>query len=318
MKKILITGGAGFIGLSLTKRLLKSYEIHIIDNFDRGKKDGEFKRIIKNKNIKVIKFDLSKKININHQYYCIFHLAAIVGVDNVISKPYDVLNKNILFLQNILEFSKKQKKLKKFFFFSTSEVYSGSIKSKLIKFPTSEEQIITLPKLIDKRSTYLLSKIYGESLCLHSQVPCLIVRPHNIYGPRMGFSHVIPQLAYKVLNEKKRVLVFNPLHKRTFCFIDDFIEALMLLMVKNKLKHNIYNIGNQHNEINMHDLAKKIVRYYGLKNKICVKKINNSSPKRRVPSILRLKKDINFLNSFSLDQGLKKTLAWYKNHYQKG
>ena len=90
-EKVLVIGGAGFIGLSLTKRLSDKYEVHIIDNFQRGKKDLEFKRIIK-KNIKLIKFDVSKKLRINHQYNYIFHLAAIVG-KNVISKPYDVLKK---------------------------------------------------------------------------------------------------------------------------------------------------------------------------------------------------------------------------------
>ena len=94
MKKVLVIGGAGFIGLSLTKRLSDKYEVHIIDNFQRGKKDLEFKRIIKKKNIKLIKFDVSKKLRINHQYNYIFHLAAIVGVKNVISKPYDVLKKH--------------------------------------------------------------------------------------------------------------------------------------------------------------------------------------------------------------------------------
>ena len=236
MKKILIIGGAGFIGLSLTKRLSRQYEIHIVDNFQRGKMDSELRNIIKEKNVKLIKFDVSKKLRIKNQYCYIFHLAAIVGVKNVIKNPYEVLKKNVFFLQNVIDFAKEQKKLKKFFFFSTSEIYSGSIKSNLIKFPTPEEQIITIPKLTDKRSSYLLSKIYGESLCLHSSIPSIIVRPHNIYGPRMGHSHVIPEIAKKVLNTKKPVVVFNPNHKRTFCFIDDFITALILLMKKKKIK----------------------------------------------------------------------------------
>ena len=121
----------------------------------------------------------------------------------------------------------------------------------------------------------------------------------------MGHSHVIPEIAKKVLSNKKSIIVFNPNHKRTFCFIDDFITALILLMKKQKLKHNIFNIGNKYNEINMYNLALKIIKYYGLKNKIKKKEINNSSPKRRIPDITRLERSIKFSNKFTLDQGLE-------------
>ena len=300
MKKILITGAAGFIGLALTKKLSNSFKIDLIDNFSRGKKDREFKKILKNKNIRLIKHDLYKDLKINIQYDYIFHLAAIVGVENVLLKPFDVLLNNFKFLENILKFSKKQKKLQKLFFFSTSEVYAGSIKSKLIKFPTPENQVLTLPNLSDKRSSYLLSKIYGESMCLHSGLPVIIVRPHNIYGPRMGFAHVIPQLAEKVLN-KEEFIVFNSKHKRTFCFIDDFVNYLILLMHKKKLKHNIFNIGNNKEEIRIINLAKKIMKYYKIEKKIISKTI-------------RLKNEVEIKKITNLDEGLSKTLNWYKNY----
>lgn len=311
MKKILITGGAGFIGLALAKRIAKICNVDLIDNFSRGKKDREFKEVLKNKNINFISHNLMFPIKIKKQYDIIFHLAAIVGVENVSSNPYKVLTFNHIFLENVIQFSKKQKKLKKFFFFSTSEIYAGSILSKIIKFPTPENQFLTLPDISDKRSTYLLSKIYGESLCIHSGLPVVIVRPHNIYGPRMGLDHVIPQLAYKFFH-KKEVIVFNPRHRRTFCYIDDFIDALLLLMNKTKLNYKVYNIGNTNEEIQIIDLAKKIMKFTNKRKKLTKVDLNNSSPTRRVPNIKRIQLETNFKTKIKLDAGLLKTLNWYK------
>jgi len=315
MKKILITGGAGFIGLALAKKLVKKNFVDLIDNFSRGKKDEDFFRILKNKNVNFINHNLNNELHLEKQYDVIFHLAAIVGVENVSSDPFKVLTYNHKFLENIIKFSKNQKRLKKFFFFSTSEIYAGSIFSKLIKFPTPESQTITLPNLADKRSTYLLSKIYGESLCMHSGLPVVIVRPHNIYGPRMGFDHVIPQLAYKFLYENK-VKIFNPSHKRTFCYIDDFIESLILLMKKKRLTHNIFNIGNPFEEIKIIDLAKKIMKYTKSNKKLYLVSLKNSSPIKRIPDIKRLKKETRFKNKINLDLGLIKTIEWYKKNFK--
>lgn len=315
MKRILITGAAGFIGLNLAKKLNGEHKVDLIDNFYRGKKDEEFKKIIKKKNVNFINCDLSKKINIKKQYDYIFHLASIVGVQNVISKPYEVLKSNIILLENLIDFSYKQKRLKRIFFFSTSEVYADSIKSKTIKFPTPENQMLTISDLSNNRSTYSLSKIYGEALCLHSGLPFIIVRPHNIYGPRMGFAHVIPQLTKKIF-KNKRIVVFNPKHRRTFFYIDDLVNILILLMNKKKLKHKIYNIGNQKDEISILNLLKKIMSKTSIRKKIIQKKINNSSPKRRIPKISRLKDEFKIKNLTSLDKGLDHTLNWYKEYFK--
>ena len=118
-RKVLITGGAGFIGFHLAKKLQKQgFIIHIIDNLSRGKFDNEFKNFIKKKNIFFIKHDLTKKkIPLTSKnYYLIFHFAAIVGVANVVNKPFEVLTKNVLTLKNLIDFAKTQKNWGDLFF----------------------------------------------------------------------------------------------------------------------------------------------------------------------------------------------------------
>ncbi len=245
MKTVLITGGSGFIGLHLAKFLLKKkYTVHVLDDFSRGLNDADFKEVLPNKSFKLYKLNLlKKKLNINFQYNYIFHLAAIVGVSNVIKSPYKVLTNNILILEKVIEFAKKQKKLKRFFFSSSSEVYADSIKYKFAKIPTDEKVTLVIKNLENKRSSYFISKIYGEMMCFHSGLPITIIRPHNIYGPRMGMSHVIPELLKRCyfLEDKKKLGVYSPSHKRTFCYIDDAIQMIFKIMNKKKVKE-IYTI----------------------------------------------------------------------------
>ena len=196
----------------------------------------------------------------------IFNFAAIVGVQNVSSNPSKVLEKNILIQIASIKIAQSQLKLKKFIFSSTSEVYSGSLNYNLLKFPTPEDNLLCLHNLNNSRSTYMLSKIYGEALCSFANVPFAIVRLHNIYGPRMGMQHVIPQWIKKIeKNTKKQLfLIENENHSRTFCFIDDAVEMLVKLAFSNK-KNIIVNVGNSKPEVKIKDLIHIIFKIMGVK-----------------------------------------------------
>jgi len=317
MKKILIIGGAGFIGLHLAKKIIHlNYKVDIVDNFYRGSFDLELKNSLKHKNLKLLKIDLLKNNSekkIKNDYYAIFHLAAIVGVKNVINRPYSVLFDNLNLTTKAITIAKKQKKLNKFFFASTSEIYSKSIEKLNSKIPTPENVDLLITDPSDKRSTYFLSKIYGESLVHHSKLPFIIFRPHNIYGPRMGQSHVIPEIVLKFLKAKKNITAFSASHTRSFCYIDDAVDQLVFLL-KSKIVNNTFNLGNQKEEITISYLIKKIKHKMGKKNvKINFKKDNHGSQNRRCPNMLKLKSFYNFKLT-TLELGLDKTIQWYTDY----
>ncbi len=315
--KILITGGAGFIGYHLAKKLAElGFEILIIDNFVRGKFDNDFKKLLRTKNIKFKKTNLENEIKIKKKdFNYIFHLAAIVGVDNVLQQPSVVLESNIKLLFNCLKFAKTQKKLKRFFFISTSEVYAGTLKKNLLKFPTKENSVICLNELSNKRDTYMLSKIYGEALTHSANLPYSILRPHNIFGPRMGMSHVIPEITKKILSKNKFLNVYNPKHTRSFCFIDDAVEMIIKIMKTKKTVNRTYNIGDSRKEIKINTLVKKILKILNKKKKLILIKENyKNSPKRRVPSMSKLFSDINFKLKSSFDKNLSRTIQWYQEN----
>ena len=319
--KVLITGGAGFIGLHLADFLYKNnHTVDLLDNFSRGQLDVQIKQLTKNSEINIINVDLREINNLNKldtDYDLIFHFAAILGVQNVLEKPYEVLNYNMLLTANALSIAKKQKSLECFIFSSTSEVYAGSLEKNLLEIPTKEDSIIVLSDSKKPRTSYMLSKIYGEAMCIHSDVPYLIIRPHNIYGPRMGMAHVVPQLIEKAYKENSngKLNVYSLEHTRTFCYVTDAIEQIYALIINKKSRNNVYNIGSQFPEITIEELSKKIIKLIGKKLTLNSLGTSEGSPIRRCPDMSYTIAMTNYKGKTSIDEGLRLTYNWYKENY---
>ena len=238
-----------------------------------------------------------------------------MGVKNVVSNPYDVLHKNVVMTINAINFAKKNKKLKRFIFFSTSEVYSGSIGTNFFKIPTEESTKICLNEFSDRRSTYMLSKIYGESLCHHSQLNYTILRPHNFYGPRMGMSHVIPEKLKEITKkENKKIKVFSPNNTRTFIYIVDAIEIINKLSFKKNTNKKTFNIGNEKPEYKILDLVKLCMKVVGIKKEIILSK-DKDKILRRAPSLKYINKFVKYKKKFDLESGVIQTYLWYKKYF---
>jgi nucleoside-diphosphate-sugar epimerase len=316
LKKVLITGGAGFIGYHLAIKLLEDdYQIDLLDNFSRGVNDAHLVKLAKNERINCINFDLSQsgKISqLDQDYSYVYHLAAVIGVQHVLKAPYEVLTKNFILLQNALEISRQQKKLERFVFASTSEVYAGTLNHYGLKFPTPETTPLTISNLQQARTSYMLSKIYGEAMCQHSELPVTIIRPHNFYGPRMGLSHVIPELMKKAIRSDNGLVdVYSVKHKRTFCYIGDAVEIIQLLAESVNTIGKVFNVGNDDEEITMGELAKKVIDLTGKDVAINPMPATPGSPERRCPSITKLKEAISYVKQYPLEKGLQETFDWY-------
>jgi len=313
---VLITGGAGFIGYHLANKLLESnYQIDILDNFSRGVNDTQLSNLAKNKNISLINADLlpsGTADKFDRDYTYIYHLAAVIGVQHVLKSPYDVLEKNFILLKNAFKIARKQKKLERFIFASTSEVYAGTLSHYGLSFPTPESTPLTISNLQEARTSYMLSKIYGEAMCQHSELPFTIIRPHNFYGPRMGLSHVIPELMKKVIEANNGLVdVYSVKHKRTFCYIGDAVEIIQLLAESINAIGKVFNVGNDDEEITMGELAKIIIDLIGKDVDINSMPSTPGSPERRFPSITKLKEIVIYKKKYPLEKGLKETFSWY-------
>jgi nucleoside-diphosphate-sugar epimerase len=301
----------------LGNRLLDlGYKVDLADNFARGVKDSFLIDLSKKNGANLFDTDLLKKDDLqkfDKDYDLIFHLAAIIGVQYVLKSPFDVLSKNVELLQNIIDFGKLQSNLKKLVFTSTSEIYAGTLKYFSMKIPTPEDTPLTITDLSENRTSYMLSKIYGEALCLHSGLPITIVRPHNFYGPRMGLSHVIPELLKKAYFCKHKSLeVFSPGHKRTFCYIDDAVEMIRLLAECENTASQAYNIGNESPEISIEEAARTIIKTVGKDLTIIPQSVTAGSPARRCPDMSKTLSATGFKSKIDLTAGVQKTFDWYK------
>lgn len=313
--KILITGGAGFIGSYLSNKLSNYNEIHVVDNSIRG----DYSRLndgIKIFNIDLTEMDQLKKLDNNYDF--IFHLAAINGTDNFYNNHHKVFEVGVKSILNIYDHFKNQNS--KIITASSAEVYQTPD-----IIPTDEKIQCIIPDITNHRYSYGGSKIFSELLVFNYGIDyfksSIIFRPHNIYGPNMGYKHVIPQLIEKIkraISEKNRSiqLIGDGSETRAFCYIDDLINGLEIL-IKDGVDKNVYHIGNDY-EISIYDLLKKIIKIMGVNIDIVKgENTHEGGTNKRCPDISKIKK-LGYNPKIDLDQGLNLTIQWYldnENNY---
>lgn len=318
MRQALVTGGLGFIGFHLSRRLIaEGFEVHAVDNSERGDVDAAVEALMATERYRLIHADLTRPgetERLTGDYELVFHLAAIVGVGNVVRQPYRVLRGNMVALTTMLEWSARQRKLHRFVFPSTSEVYAGTLEAFGMKIPTPEDTPLAITDLGRPRTSYMLSKIYGEALCRHSGVPVTIVRPHNVYGPRMGMAHVVPELLERAHRAPKggELTVFSPTHRRTFCYIEDAVELLLRLALAPAAADGTFNLGSPDEETSMADLAAMVVRIVDKPLEIVAGPDTEGSPARRRPELSRALAITSHTPRVPLSEGLQRCYAWYR------
>jgi len=324
-KRVLITGGAGFIGFHLASQLSnqKKYHITILDNFERGGYDDKgLKKLSEKKNIHFIEGDVTnprvfEKLN-NLDY--IYHFAAINGTENFYSIPDKVLKVGVMGTLNILDWFVKQEK-GKLLFSSSSETYAGALNLLKDKFPipTPEEVPLIIDDVKNVRWSYGAGKILGE-VAMHSYAKAhnleefTIIRYHNIYGERMGFEHVIPQFIGRIEKKEDPFKIYGGLETRSFCYREDGIKATQLVMEDPRTNKQIIHIGRDDQEIKIIDLAKKLFEVAGVNPKIEIQPSPEGCVMRRCPDTTKLQQ-LGFSPKISLEEGLKKTYEWYKNKF---
>lgn len=323
--KIIITGGAGFIGGHLAKRLLENdgVRVDLLDNFSRAVHDPFLDELKANPNVRLIERDLlvhGSLDDLDDDYTHVVHFAAIVGVAHVLKKPYEVLRKNEAMTFAALDLAHRQKALQRFVFASTSEIVAGTLLQYGIEVPTPETTPICMPDPSDVRHTYLLSKLYGEALCHHSGLPFTCVRPHNVYGPRMGLVHVVPELAKKILAlpEGGDLEVFSPEHKRSFCYVDDATQIISKLMLGGEPCQGVFNLGTQDPEVTIREVAQTVVDVIGKPVNLVDGPTMTGSPTRRAPDMSKTTAACGYESQVTLHDGIAKTLAWYDEHVFAG
>ena len=318
MKKVIVTGGAGFIGSNLVKYLLKKkYFVINIDKLSYSANPYNLKNLYKNKNYTFFKADLNNKKKIvkilkRYKPEGIFNLAAETHVDRSIDKPKNFIFSNILGTFNLLEAIVSYKKKIKLIHVSTDEVYGDLIKGRSDeKFPYNPSS----PYSSSKASADHLIKAYVRTY----KIQAMITNCCNNYGPNQFPEKLIPKLIFNIINNRALPIYAKGRNSREWMHVQDHCEALLLVYLKGKVGES-YNIGSGMNFKNI-DIAKKLIKIAKNKtlkiNKTVKIKFVKDRPGHDFRYALNNKKILNELgwkSKIPFHSGLSKTLDWYLNN----
>lgn len=305
MKTILIIGGAGFIGSNLAKKLFyRGYQIIIYDNFSTGRSTNLAS--IKN-NIEVVRGDILdyRKLSdciLKYQPNVIFHLAAIHYIPDCNNNPEKTCKVNIDGTHNLLKMITTLRIKPFFVFISSAAVYQNSEKS-------LAETDKTQPICIYGKTKILGEKIIKQ-LCLKKEIPFVIIRLFNVYGPNDRTPHIIPTIISQLKNKSEVIKLGNLQPKRDFIYIDDVSDALSNLLVQ-KPKDIIYNLGTG-KEYSIKNIVEKISKL--LRDKKELKILSKDDLQRKVErphlkaDINKIKKEFHWQPKMDIDHGIKRLL----------
>lgn len=311
-KNIFITGGAGFIGSHLVERLIDDNEIAIFDNLHRNAL--AYTSISKHKHLKFVKGDVLDNDTLEKSIESmdiVIHMAAIAGIKTAVEKPTTTLKTNLMGSYNVLEACRK-KDIKRFVIFSTSEVYGPHI------YQADESCATSIGPIGKPRWVYAMSKLASEFLAYgyHKEygIKFTSVRPFNVYGPRqIGEGAIHNFIANAIKNEL--IVVHKPGSQvRAWCYVSDMIDSLEKILTNNKSAGEVFNIGNPQATSTTLQTAKTVIRLSGSKSKIQLVDFNHPEVDIRVPSIEKARRILGFEPKISFEEGISKTIEWYRRH----
>ena len=303
--RILVTGGAGFIGSEVVKQLIKKNSfVTVLDNFSSGKKQYLPKNI---KKLKIIKGDITDEKTVgkavkNQDY--VIHLAALPFIPDSFYYPADFFNVNTIGSVNLLWKSIQSNSVKRFIQISTSEVYGSAQQVPM------DENHITAP-----HSTYAVSKLAGDraafTLYKENGFPVVIIRPFNSYGPNYTQPYIILEIMNQLLNGNRELMLGNIDATRDFTYVSDTANAIIRSLNSKKAIGEIINVGSG-NEISIRELAFRIAKIAKIKIKIRYDEARERpyDVNRLICNNKKAKKLLDWKTKTAMDEGLKKIFQW--------
>lgn len=309
-EKILITGGAGFIGSHLCQALASDHEIVVFDSLKRDS--------LKNSpahghaNIHLIQGDIRNRADVAKAVgdcEVIIHCAAIAGIDSVGRSPLDTMDVNLMGSHNLLDVA-RDRKIKRFIQFSTSEVYGPYI------YKGTESDLTSQGPVGQMRWTYAVSKLAAEhyAFCFHRQynLPVVSVRPFNVYGPGQVGEGAIQKFIKSAVENKDIEMYGDGTQIRAWCYISDFVDAILRCLKTDEAVGNAFNIGNPQTGIAIQELAQLVIALANSSSKIIWKKALSADVEVRVPSIEKAQKMLGFKPKVNLAEGIRNTIDWFR------
>ena len=316
--RIAITGGAGFIGSTLARKLSERADVEVIlfDNLHRDAVTAS--DLLDRDNVGLIQGDvcdeaaLAKALDGSNY---VIHMASIAGVDTVMNNPVLTMKVCLQGTMNVLEAAQRMhaagQQVERVVDFSTSEVFGR------YAFRVTEGDATSLGAVGEARWTYAVSKLATEHLCwnYHKQhgLRTVSIRPFNIYGPRQVGTGAIHHFIRWALADKPLTIHNDGAQIRSWCYIDDMIEGMLRVLTQEAAIGQSFNIGNPRSTLTIHQLARDIVRIAGSSSELEFVRWDHPDVELRVPDIGKARKRLGFDPQVDLEEGLAQTIAWYRS-----
>ena len=313
-KRIVVTGGAGFIGTTLARRLVDENEIVAVDNLHRDTLGGT--DLNEHPNFRFVQgdvLDAELLAEVVRGATHLVHAAAIAGVDTVIESPVRTMRVNLIGTYNALEAALRTKDtLERFIEFSTSEVFGT------YAFKVDEQHVTTQGSVGEARWTYAVSKLAGEHMAhaYHDELglPTVSVRPFNVYGPGQIGGGAIRAFIETALAGRDLVIHGDGSQIRAWCYVDDMVEALMLALEHPNAVGESFNVGNARSAVTIYDLAQRIKRLTACPGELVFQPLHYTDVELRIPNVEKARELLGFAAQVELDEGLERTIAWYREN----
>ena len=311
-KRILITGGAGFIGTTLAERLVGTNEVIALDNLHRDALSGS--ELAEHPNFTFEQADVLDAERLRELAAGathIVHCAAIAGVDTVLESPVRTMRVNLIGTYNALEAAHAtQSTLERFVDFSTSEVFGTRA------YRVEETHVTSGGSVGEARWTYAVSKLAGEYMA-HSYfdefgLPATTLRPFNIYGPGQVGVGAIHTFAVRALAGEELVIHGDGSQIRAWCYIDDMVDALLLVLEREEAVGETFNVGNTRSTVTILDLAERVKRITASQSEIVFRPLHYTDVEIRIPNVDKARRLLGFDAKVDLEDGLARTIAWYR------
>jgi UDP-glucose 4-epimerase len=315
-KRVLLTGGAGFIGTTLARRLADDNELVVLDNLHRDALSGS--ELESHPNLTFHQGDVLDAGLVGELAQGathVVHLAAIAGVDTVRESPVRTMRVNLIGTYNMLEAAlQTQDTIERVVDFSTSEVFGT------YAYKVAETHVTTTGSVGEARWTYAVSKLAGEHLAhaYHDELglPAVSLRPFNVYGPGQIGGGAIRAFIEAALAGNDLTIHGDGSQIRAWCYVDDMVDGILLALERPEAIGQSFNIGNARSTVTIFDLAQRIKRLTGCPGEIVFQPLHYQDVELRIPNVDKARELLGFEAKVELDEGLARTIAWYRQRAQ--
>jgi UDP-glucose 4-epimerase len=313
-KTIFMTGGAGFIGSTLIGRLIETNLVVVFDNLSRNALAGL--PYASHPNLTLVVGDVTDAASlraamIEADPHIVVHMAAIAGIDTVIKSPTTTMRVNLMGTLNALESARQMKRLERFVDFSTSEVFGSNA------FRAEESGLASIGAVGEARWIYAVSKLTGEHMAhaYHREfgLPAVTLRPFNVYGPGQVGEGALHRFVTLALQNKDIEIHGDGTQIRAWCYVDDMVDGVLLVMEHPNAIGESFNIGNARAVVTIFGLANAVVRVLNSKSAIRFVRKDYADIELRVPNVNKARDLIGFEAEVDLEEGIRRTGEFYAN-----